>query len=382
MAEAGRDSAESAAWPRVLELAARGRFSTSPNPRVGAVLLSPRGEVVGEGFHERAGGPHAEVAALAAAGERARGATLLVNLEPCAHTGRTGPCAEAVAAAGVARVVASIADPDRRTAGRGFARLREAGIEVETGPFARESSRLNEAFLVSVSLGRPFVHLKWASSLDGRIAAADGRAKWITGEEARREAMLLREECDAILVGAGTVLADEPRLTRRLGLNSSIPPHRRIVLDGRLRVSAAAAVFDPAGPGPSGSEAWLATARAEGDPALVPFRERGVRVLALPGLLPGPGGLRALLSALDRAGCRSLLVEGGGETAWGFVAAGLVDRVTAFVAPTLLGGAAAPAALSGEGFLDLSALPRLSEVEVSRAGEDLVVTGRLGVRLA
>ncbi len=364
---------DSAAWRQVLELAARGRFSSSPNPRVGAVVLSPTGEVIAEGFHERAGGSHAEAAALAAAGERARGATVLVNLEPCAHTGRTPPCADALVAAGVARVVASIPDPDPRTAGRGFARLREAGIAVEVGPWAAESGRLNEAFLLSVSQGRPFVHLKWAASLDGKIAAATGASRWITGEEARHESMLLREECDAILVGAGTVLADEPRLTRRMGLNSSILPHRRVVLDGRLRVPASAAVFDPGRPG--SGEAWLATAREEGDPALVPFRDRGVRVLALPGL-PGPAGVRALLFALAAEGVRSLLVEGGGETAWSFVSAGLVDRVTAFLAPTLLGGRSAPGPLGGGGFADLSRLPRLVDVETRAAGSDLVVTGR------
>lgn len=358
-------------WRRVLELAARGRFSTSPNPRVGALLVAASGEIVGEGFHERAGGSHAEASALGAAGPRARGATLLVNLEPCAHSGRTGPCADAIVDAGVRRVRASIADPDPRTAGKGFERLRAAGVEVETGAFAPEAIRLNEAFLVSTALRRPFVHVKWAASLDGRIAASTGASRWITGEEARREAMLLREECDAVLVGAGTVLADEPRLTRRLGLNSSIIPHRRIILDGRLRVPAAARVFEP-GPG----EAWLVTARTEGDPDLAPFRERGVRVLSVP-TLPGPNGLLALLAALSELEVRSLLVEGGGETAWGFVAAGLVDRVTAFIAPALLGGRGAPGSLGGAGFSDLSDLPRLAAVETRFAGRDLVVSGRL-----
>ncbi|HSB36119.1 MAG TPA: bifunctional diaminohydroxyphosphoribosylaminopyrimidine deaminase/5-amino-6-(5-phosphoribosylamino)uracil reductase RibD, partial [Thermoanaerobaculia bacterium] len=223
-------------WQSVFELADRGRFSTSPNPRVGALVVADDGQILGEGFHERAGGPHAEVTALRAAGAAAKSATLLVNLEPCASYGRTPPCTDAIIAAGVKRVLCSIEDPDLRTAGRGVRRLLEGGVEVDLGAFAAEARRQNEAFLVSVRERRPFVHVKWAASLDGKIAAAGGASRWISGEEARRDALRLREEHDAILVGAGTVLADDPLLTRRLGLASSVVPYRRIVLDGRLRV--------------------------------------------------------------------------------------------------------------------------------------------------
>ncbi len=196
---------------RALALAARGRFTVAPNPKVGAVLVRD-GRIVGEGFHVRAGEPHAEVHALAAAGEAARGATLYVTLEPCAHQGRTPPCVDAVIAAGVARVVATHRDPNPATAGRGFDRLRAAGIEVETGPGAADAIELNLPFLVAQVLGRPAVTLKWAASLDGRIATAGGESRWITGARARRSALELREEHDAILVGIGTVLADDPRL--------------------------------------------------------------------------------------------------------------------------------------------------------------------------
>jgi len=366
-----------ALWERVLALAERGRYSTSPNPRVGALVVDDGGTILGEGFHDRAGGPHAEVEALKAAGERARGATLLVNLEPCASFGRTPPCTEAVVAAGIRRVVCSLEDPDLRTAGRGLRRLRERGIEVDLGAFAEAAARLNEAFLVSERERRPYVHLKWAASLDGRIAARGGASKWITGEEARTDALRLREEHDAVLVGAGTVLSDDPLLTRRLGLNRSIVPHRRIVLDGRLRVSATAKVFERV----EGSEAWLvASAQGNGGETetrrFAPFVEKGVTVVPLPADESGVD-LAALLSRLHQLEVRSLLVEGGGRTAWSFLASGLADRVTAYVAPLLLGGEGAPGPLAGPGFDSPAAARRAGSLEVERIGDDLRISARL-----
>lgn len=362
-----------AAFERVFELAERGRYSTSPNPRVGAVVVALGGEIVGEGWHDRAGGPHAEVVALAEAGSRARGATVVLNLEPCAHEGRTPPCAGALVDAGVARVVFSTLDPDPRTAGKGREWLRSAGVATETGLFAERAERLNEPFLASVRSGRPFVHLKWAATLDGRIGTVTGKSRWITGEEARADGMRLREECDAILVGAGTVLADDPFLTRRAGLNRSILPHRRIVVDGCLRVGSQARVFSPDAP----AEAWLATAVEEDDPRLGPFRERGVRVLSLPSVEGGRIDLPALLAVLAAHEVRSLLVEGGGETAWGFVEARLADRVTAYHAPLLLGGRGAPTALSGSGYATLAEAPRLAGLELASLGDGFRVTGRI-----
>lgn len=365
-----------APWERVFALAERGRYSTSPNPRVGAVLVDGEGRVAGEGHHDRAGGAHAEVEALAAAGERARGATLLVNLEPCASHGRTPPCVEALVTAGVRRVVCSLEDPDPRTAGRGIRRLREQGLEVEVGAFAEEAERLNEAFLLSVRQQRPFVHLKWAASLDGRTAARGGASKWITGEEARADALRLREEHDAILVGAGTVLADDPMLTRRLGLNRSVVPHRRIVLDGALRVPSAARVFEKR----EGTEVWLATAasgeRAEDLRRFAPFYEKRVEVVPLP-TTPAGLDLAVLLSRLRDLDVRSLLVEGGGRTAWSFLAAGFADRVTAYMAPLLLGGEEAPCPLAGAGFPDPGGALRTGPLEVLRLGADLRVSARV-----
>ena len=358
-------------WRRVFELAARGRFSTSPNPRVGAVLVDAAGAVVGEGFHERAGDPHAEAVALAAAGARARGATMLINLEPCSHFGRTPPCTEALLAAGVSRVVCSIEDPDPRTAGRGIRRLREHGVDVLVGSFADEAETLNEAFLKSIRDRRPFVHLKWAASMDGRIATRTGDSKWITGEPAREDALLLREECDAILVGAGTVLMDDPLLTRRLALSSAITPHRRLVLDGVLRVPATARVFSAAG-----GEVWLATAVPAGDPRLAPFHERGVQVFSRPAARGGVD-LGALLGALHALDVRSLLVEGGGITAASFLSAGLVDRVTAYVAPLLVGGAGARSPLAGEGPARLADAHRLAGLDAVRVGADMRLSARI-----
>jgi diaminohydroxyphosphoribosylaminopyrimidine deaminase/5-amino-6-(5-phosphoribosylamino)uracil reductase len=357
---------------RVLELAEKGRFSTSPNPRVGAVVRDADRQVAGEGFHERAGLPHAEVVALEKAGERARGGTLYLNLEPCAHHGRTPPCVDAVIASGVTRVVCSMLDPDPRTAGRGVERLREAGIAVDVGAFAERAERLNEAFLLSAREGRPFVHVRWASSLDGKIATRLRESRWISSLESRAHSMRLREEYDAILVGAGTVVDDDPLLTRRLGLSSSILPHRKIVIDGALRVRPTARVFENG----EGTEAWLATARPGDDPALVPFYERGVRVLSMP-TLDGHVDLRALLAQLHGAEVRSLLVEGGGETSFRFLEASLADRVTAYFAPVLIGGSAAPGALGGAGFERLAQAPTLAELEVEPLGPDLRVSGRV-----
>ena len=363
-----------AAFERVFELAEKGRYSTSPNPRVGAVVVDGAGAVVGEGWHERAGSPHAEAVALAEAGIRARGATVVVNLEPCAHHGRTPPCADALVAAGVSRVVFSVLDPDPRTAGKGRERLRAGGIATETGAFAERAERLNEPFLTAARNGRPYVHLKWGASLDGKIATVSGRSRWVTCEEARADGMRLREECDAILVGAGTVLADDPALTRRAGLNRSVVPHRRVVVDGRLRVTIDRRVFSSHVPG----EAWLATAVPESDPRLAPFRDAGVRVFSLPSPVPGRVDLAALLARLGGEEARSLLLEGGGETAFAFLEAGHVDRVTGYYAPLLLGGREAPSAVAGTGFPSLSSAPRLSHLEVEPLGDGFRVTGRVG----
>ncbi len=327
---------------------------------VGAVLVRD-GEVVGSGWHRQVGGPHAEVEALREAGEQARGATLYVTLEPCAHHGRTPPCADAVVAAGVSRVVACHADPDPRVSGRGFARLREAGIAVEVGILIEEAVRLNLRFLIAATLQRPEVTLKWAMSLDGKIATVTGDSRWISSPKARRWSLGLREEHDAILVGSGTVLADDPRLDRRLGLASG--PNLRVILDRRLRTPPEATLFTVPGP----VVIYTQSTDQECREALT---AKGAEVVNLSTVEPG-----AVLADLYARGVRSLLVEGGGEVLASFVAAGLYDQVMVNCAPLLIGGKDAPTPLGGEGFQTLAAAARLEDLEVQGRGGDLLISG-------
>jgi diaminohydroxyphosphoribosylaminopyrimidine deaminase/5-amino-6-(5-phosphoribosylamino)uracil reductase len=324
--------------------------------------VAPSGEVVGSGWHRQAGGPHAEAEALAAAGARARGATLYVTLEPCSHHGRTPPCADAVAAAGISRVVACHGDPDPRVSGRGFARLRDAGIAVEVGPLAAQAVELNLSFLIAAALGRPAVTLKWAMSLDGRIATATGESQWITSPPARRWALALREEHDATLAGIGTVLADDPRLNRRLGLAPG--PGLRAVLDRRLRTPPTARLFDAPG------EILIYTESADGERSAA-LAARGATVVQLPEVAPAP-----LLADLYRRGARSVLVEGGGEVLASFVRCGLYDRVAVAAAPLLIGGRDAPGPLGGAGFRLLGEAPRLEGLTAGRRGRDVVLAAR------
>ena len=309
-------------FERALELAERGRGSTRPNPVVGAVVVAGD-EIVGEGWHERAGGPHAEVVALDAAGKSARGATLYVTLEPCAHHGRTPPCADAVLAAGISRVVVGAADPNPKTNGRGFARLREGGVDVELldGELARAARRQNEAWRTWISAGRPFVSYKAAVTLDGRVVVPESR--WVTGEESRRRVHELRADADAVAVGMGTVRADDPRLDAR-GVEVDRQPRR--LAFGR-------------GPLPDGSELEL---------------------------LSGP--LHDELERLASEGVQSLLLEGGPTLATAFLREGLVDKVLLFVAPTLAG--------SGPRWVDELGGPiALSGLESERIGGDALLTG-------
>ena len=328
---------------------------------VGAVLVRD-GQVVGRGYHRQVGGPHAETMALAEAGDRARGATLYASLEPCAHHGRTPPCTEALIAAGVTRVVACHRDPDPRVDGRGFARLAAAGVEVEVGARAAEAVRLNLRYLVARLGGRPAVTLKWAMSLDGKIATAGGESQWISSPPSRRWALALREEHDAVLVGSGTALADDPRLTRRLGLAGAAGV--RVVLDRRLRIEPSARLFDEAGPVVvyTGKDADERRRRA--------LEERGATVVALDPVAP-----ESVLADLQRRGVQSVLVEGGGEVLAAFVAAGLYDRVDAACAPLLIGGSAAPGPLGGAGAPTLAAAPRLADLHVARRAPDLILSG-------
>lgn len=387
MDRAGRDDE---AWMRrALELAARGATTVSPNPLVGCVLVRG-GAAVGEGWHSRAGGPHAEVVALAAAGPLAAGATAYVTLEPCDHTGATPPCTRALLAAGVARVVVAIADPNPLAAG-GAARLRAAGLTVDVGPGAAEAAWQNRVFLAGLRAARPWVVLKTAASLDGRSAAADGSSQWITGPEARARAHRLRAEVDAVLVGSGTVLADDPRLTVRLP-GSAGPQPLRVVLDARRRVPPGARVFDgaaptllltaeasPAAPGPRvaaprprGAADPAASSGGDPAPGLGRAHPRGVAVAAVPRATGGLD-LGAVLRVLWDRGIRSVLVEGGAAVAGSFVRAGLLDELRCHLAPVLLGERGRPL-LAGDGIATLAAAPRLHLQAVERAGADTLLT--------
>jgi diaminohydroxyphosphoribosylaminopyrimidine deaminase/5-amino-6-(5-phosphoribosylamino)uracil reductase len=359
-------SADDVRWmQRALRLAARGRGNTSPNPMVGAVIVR-RARVAGAGYHRRAGGPHAEIFALRQAGAAARGATMYVTLEPCCHHGRTPPCTEAIIAARLARVVVACVDPNPSVNGRGIRQLRRAGIEVQVGVLQGEAQRLNRAYLKHTETGLPLVSLKAAMSLDGKIATARGEARWITGEPARAYGHRLRSYHDAVLVGVGTVLADDPELTVRMVRRAS---PLRVVVDSRGRTPPTARLL-------SADERRPVVAVTRRAPAA--RRGRIERAGAEVWVLPSSGGgvsLRALMKRLGERGVQSVLVEGGGKVAAGALAAGLVDRVYFFLAPRIIGGASAPTSVEGEGARRLADAWRIERVRVRRIGEDILVTG-------
>ncbi|GGS03624.1 riboflavin biosynthesis protein RibD [Streptomyces aureoverticillatus] len=423
-------AAEAAAMRRALALAARGLGFTSPNPVVGCVVLDAGGETVGEGYHQRAGGPHAEVHALRAAGDKARGGTAVVTLEPCNHTGRTGPCAQALLDAGIARVVYAVADPTPDATG-GAATLRAAGVDVEPGLLAEEAETVNTAWLTSVRTGRPHVTWKYAATLDGRVAAADGSSRWITSAASRADVHRLRAECDAVVVGSGTQRADDPHLAVR-GIEGAVQPLRVVVDTHGTAVRPGARVLDDAAP--------TLVAVAEGveplpgvDTVHLPYADERAAAEHLPYVehaprppraggngdgAPAPSGrpdaatedarlehrftasggayraqrpaarpdirsprptspargldVDALLAELHARGVRSVLLEGGPTLAGAFVAAGAVDRVVGYLAPALLG--AGPAALTGGGITTITEAFRLDVRECVALGPDLRIT--------
>ncbi len=356
MATAAAPSAQAVnAMRRAVGLAARGLGSTSPNPVVGCVILDASGETVGEGFHQRAGGPHAEVNALTAAGGRARGGTAFVTLEPCNHTGRTGPCAQALVDAGIARVVYAVGDPNPQATGGGDT-LRAAGVEVTAGVLAAEAEAGNAAWLTSVRLGRPHVTWKYAATLDGRIAAADRTSRWITSSESRADVHRLRAVSDAVVVGSGTARADDPHLAVR-GIDGTRQPLRVVVDTNGTAVRAGARILDDAAP----------TLVAVADDVTTDLPD----VVRLPRTEQGLD-IPALLAALHARDVRSVLLEGGPTLAGAFVAAGAVDRVIGYLAPVLLG--AGPAALADAGITTLTEALRLDVSETVRIGPDLRIT--------
>jgi len=355
---------------RALELAARGDYLTSPNPMVGAVVVDQAGEAVGEGFHARAGEPHAERLAMERAGARALGGTLYVTLEPCSHLGRTPPCADAVVAAGISRVVVAMKDPDRRVAGSGLGRIRHAGIAVDVGLEAEAARRLNRFYVKQRTTGLPWVTVRFAASLDGKIATATGESRWITSEAARLESHRLRQQHDAILVGAGTVVADDPELTNRLP--GAVRQPLRVVLDSTLRIASTARVLEDQSHAPT----LVVTTQRAPEPKLAALRATGAEVVAVPATGPAERvDLEPVLRLLGGRGVLSVLIEGGGEVNGAFFDGRLVDGVVAFLAPAVIGGAKAPGAVGGEGAKRLEDAFRLTNLQVTQVGDDLMVSG-------
>ena len=350
---------------QALDLAARGIGRTSPNPMVGSVVVRD-GVVAGRGYYREYGGRHAEPQALEEAGDRARGAELYVTLEPCCHQGSTPPCTDAIIASGIARVLVAMSDPDRRVSGKGIGRLRTAGIAVETGLLEAEARELNAAYVHHRETGRPFVLLKLAQTLDGRIATQNGHSQWITGEAARERVHLMRSRADAVLVGIGTVLADDPRLTVR-HVDGRQP--RRIVLDSQARTPLEARILNGEAP------ATVCVTDAAPAERIDGLKRAGAEVLVLPG---GDGSipLEPLKSQLGKAGIVTLMVEGGSRVATSFLREGAVDRIACFVAPRIL-GAGIPSVADLE-LDDLSRAIDLRDTKVEQLGGDFLITGTPG----
>jgi diaminohydroxyphosphoribosylaminopyrimidine deaminase/5-amino-6-(5-phosphoribosylamino)uracil reductase len=349
---------------RALRLAARGLFTTTPNPRVGCVLVRD-GTVVAEGFHERAGEPHAEINALRAAGPRAAGATVYLTLEPCSHHGRTPPCVDALIAARVKRVVAAMQDPNPNVAGEGFARLRAAGVEVECGLLEDEARELNIGFVARMTRGRPWVRLKVAGSLDGKTALGNGRSQWITGEEARADGHRWRARACAVLTGIGTVRDDDPQLTVR-AIETTRQP-LKVLVDSRLEAPLDARLF-------AGGNALVAAA-VDVREKVARLRDRGVEVVLLPNAV-GKVELGELMAELARRALNEIHVEAGFKLNGSLVAAGVVDELLVYLAPSLIGE-------GGRGMFDLPAIDDLADRrrlvwrDVQRVGGDLRAVARL-----
>jgi diaminohydroxyphosphoribosylaminopyrimidine deaminase/5-amino-6-(5-phosphoribosylamino)uracil reductase len=352
-----------------LQQARRGQGRTRPNPPVGAVVVRD-GCVVGEGFHPAAGQPHAEIFALRAAGGLARGADLYVTLEPCCHHGRTGPCSDAIIEAGIRRVYVGVVDPNPRVAGGGIRRMQEAGVEVFCGIREAECRRLISPFAKHVRTGLPFVILKSAITLDGKTATSTGHSQWITNAASRAEVHCLRDRVDAIMVGIGTVLQDDPRLTTRLPEGGRDP--ERIVVDSCLRMPESAAMLQLE----SAAATVIATTDRAPSDKVARLREQGVEVLVLPER-DGRVDLHALLGALGHRGLQSVLLEGGAGLNAGFWSAGLVDRVMIFIAPKIIGGDDGHGIFAGPGVTSLTEAAVLQDVRVRQFGEDILVEGEV-----
>ena len=366
------DEAHETFMKRALDLARRGKGRTSPNPLVGAVIVKA-GQVVGEGYHQKAGTPHAEIHALNATGENTKGATLYTNLEPCCHWGRTPPCTEAVIQAGIAQVYVAEVDPNPSVAGKGIRQLQDAGIRVHVGICAEKAARLNEIHTKYIQTGKPFVILKTAMSLDGKIATASGESQWITSEASRQRGHEIRDTVDAILVGSGTVIRDNPALTTRLQ-NRDGQDATRIVLDSYGRTSTDARIFNPE------SRANVIIAVTPNAPTrnINALEKAGAEVITVPAVR-SKISFEHLMEILGERKITSVLIEGGGEINASAIAAGVVDKVMCFVAPTLIGGRKAPGPIGGDGVPSLSDVPHLHRISITPIpdSEDFLIKGYL-----
>lgn len=355
---------------RALELASMARGRTSPNPMVGAAVYKKE-KIVGEGYHSRAGEKHAEVKALEMAGGEARGADLYVNLEPCSHFGRTPPCSQAIINAGIRRVFTAMIDPNPKVAGKGLKRLRQAGITVQLGLMEKEARRLNEIYLKYITSSLPFVLIKCGMTLDGKTATNTRESRWITSESARERVHQLRNEVDAVMVGIGTVLADDPELTTRLPGQKGKNP-TRVIIDGLLRIPAKSKVLSHQ----KRSRTILVTTSHAPEERVRSLRELGAEVL----IMGGDGrrvDMSQLMTELGKKGLTSLMIEGGSEIAASALAAGIVDKVIFFIAPKIIGGREAPTAVGGEGISSLNEAFQLQEVNFVPLGDNLMVEGYL-----
>ncbi len=353
---------------RALELAAASQGRTSPNPTVGAVLVKD-GKVVGEGFHAFAGSDHAECGAVRDAQGHASGATLYVTLEPCCHYGKTPPCAALIAQAGIRRVVAACQDPNPVVNGKGFDALRAAGIAVDVGCLAEEAIRLNEAFFTFVRLGRPFVIMKIAASLDGKIATRTGESRWITGESARHHVHQVRNVVDGVLVGIGTVLRDDPMLTTRLGVEDQRDP-ARIIVDNLARLPLRAKVINRASTAPT----YIAVSDMAPQARLESLEREGVQIIRVEES-PRRVSLARLLQTLGKMGFLSVMIEGGAEINASALTEGVVDKVLLFLAPMLVGGNSSASAVAGDGIDTFSQATRLIDVRIERFDGDILIEG-------
>lgn len=354
-----------------LQLAERGRGKTRPNPMVGAVIVK-NGRIIASGYHRKAGQPHAEAISLASAGPKAKGATLYLNLEPCCHTNkRTPPCSQAIIESGIKRVVVAMKDPNPKVAGKGIRELTRARIKVTTGPLRSEANRLNEVFVKWITTGRPFVTMKVAASLDGKIASATGESRWISGEQSRAYVHQLRSEVDAVMVGIGTVLADNPRLTARLASKKGYDPIR-IVVDSRLRIPLESKILHLH----SSARTVVATTKLASHERIREVEKLGAQVLVMEDS-NGRLNLTALMKELGRMEITHLLLEGGSELNASMLYERLVDKVIFLVAPKIIGGQDAKSAVGGQVLRPLSEAFNVSDFQVNRLGEDLLIQGYL-----